>query len=131
MSEAKSNTTPVGAAFFKQAELWMDAQGDVLTTVETIISGWAERQRQVFEASSRSVERIYQARNMFDLLHAQHELLSNCLNWTACEIRAVGKDFPAITRTAVERFGDGRNGQRDNPPPQAAPSVAMQRAAAE
>jgi hypothetical protein len=52
MSEAKSNEIPVGSAFVKQAELWMGAQGDVLTGVEAVIAGWAQRQRQVFEASS-------------------------------------------------------------------------------
>jgi hypothetical protein len=131
MSEAKSNATPVGSALVKQTELWMGAQGDVLTGVETMITGWAQRQRRVFEASSRSMQRMCEARNMFDLLQAQHELLSDCLNWTASEIRAVGNDLPAITRTAVERFGDRANGQQRNPSPQVAPAVSMQRAAAE
>jgi hypothetical protein len=131
MSEAKSNATPVGSAFVKQAELWMGAQGDVLTGVETMITGWAQRQRRVFEASSRSVQRICEARNMFDLLQAQHEWLSDCLNWTASEIRAVGSDIPAITRKATERFGDRANGQRRNPPTQVAPSISVERAAAE
>ena len=36
MSEAKSNATPVGSAFVKQAELWMGAQGDVLTGVDLL-----------------------------------------------------------------------------------------------
>src|SRR5271168_5518502 len=131
MSEAKSNATPVGSALVKQAELWMGAQGDVLTGVETMITGWAQRQRRVFEASSLSMQRMCEARNMFDLLQAQHEWLSDYLNWTASEIRAVGNDLPAITRTAVERFGDRGNGRQPNPPTQVAPSVAMQRAAAE
>jgi predicted lipoprotein len=131
MSETKSNATPIGSAFVKQAELWMGAQGDVLTGVETMITGWAQRQRQVFAASSRSMQRICEARNMFDLLQAQHEWLSDCLNWTASEIRAVGNDIPAITRKATERFGDRANGPQRNPPAQVVPSVAMQRAAAE
>src|SRR5437763_15323593 len=131
MSEAKSNEIPVGSAFVKQAELWMGAQGDVLSGVETMITGWAQRQRQVIEASSRSMQRLCEARNMFDLLQAQHEWLSDCLSWTASEIRAVGNDIPAITRKATERFGDRANGQQRKPPTQVAPSVAMQRAAAE
>jgi hypothetical protein len=132
MSEAKSHEIPVGSAFVKQAELWMGAQGDVLTGVETMINGWAQRQRRVFKASSRSMQRICEARNMFDLLQAQHEWLSDCLNWTASEIRAVGNDIPAITRKAAERFGDRGNGrQRGNPPAQVAPSFSMERAAAE
>ena len=132
MSEAKSSEIPVGSAFVKQAELLMSAQGDVLTGVETMITGWAQRQRQVFEASSRSMQRICEARKMFDLMQAQHEWLSDCLNWTASEIRAVGNDIPAITRKAVERLGEGGNGlQRGSPPAEVAPSISVQRAAAE
>src|SRR5260370_11319623 len=128
MSEAKSNEIPVGSAFVKQAELWMGAQGDVLTGVETMITGWARRQREVLEASSRSMQRICEARNMFDLLQAQHEWVSDCLNWTASEIRAVGNDIPAITRKAAERFGDRAQRQQRNPPAQ---SDSIPRAAAE
>src|SRR5271169_4225559 len=131
MGEAKSNATPVGSAFVKQTELWMGAQGDVLTGVETMITGWAQRQRQVFEASSRSMQRICEARNPFDLLQAQHEWLSDCLNWTASEIRAVGNEIPAITQKAAERFGDRSKGPQRNPPAQAAPSISVERATAE
>src|SRR5438270_239877 len=66
MSEAKSNEIPVGSAFVKQAELWMGAQGDVLSGVETMITGWAQRQRQVIEASSRSMQRMCDARDVFE-----------------------------------------------------------------
>src|SRR5205085_11720837 len=115
----------------KQAELWMGAQGDVLSGVETMIAGWAQRQRQIFEASSRSIQRICEARDVFDLLQAQHEWLSDCLNLTASEIRAVGNDIPAITRKAAERFGDRGNGQQRDARTQAGPSISMRRAAAE
>ncbi len=131
MTEAKSNAVPVGSALAKQAELWMGAQGDVLSGVETIITGWAQRQRQVIEASSRSMQRLCEARNMFDLLQAQHEWLSDCLAWTASEVRAVGNDIPAVTRMAVERFGERGKGLQRDPPAQVGPSVSTQRAAAE
>ena len=131
MTEAKSNEIPVGSAFVKQAELWIGAQGDVLSGVETMIAGWAQRQRQVVEASSRAMQRICEARNMFDLLQAQHEWVSDCLTWTASEIRAVGNDIPAITRKAVERLGERGNGLHRNLPAQVGPSVSMRHAAAE
>jgi hypothetical protein len=130
MNEAKANEIPVGSAFVKQAELWMGAQGDVLRGVEAMITGWAQRQRQVLEASSRSMQRMCDARNVFDVLQTQHEWLSDCFNWTASEIRAVGNDLPAITRKAAERFGDGNGAQR-NRPAQVAPSISVERAAAE
>jgi predicted lipoprotein len=131
MSEAKANEILVGSAVVKQAELWMGAQSDVLTGVETMIAGWAQRQRQVLEASSRSMQRMCDARNVFDILQAHHEWLSDCLNWTASEIRAVGNDLPAITRKAAERFGDRVNGPQRKSPAQVAPSISVERAAAE
>lgn len=130
MTEAKSNAVTVGESFVKEAELWMDAQGDVLAGMETMITGWMQRQLQAYEASARSMQRICQARNMLDLVQAQHEWLSDCLNWTASQIRAAGDEIPAITRMAVERFGEGGNGrQRSSPPAQHASDMAMQRAA--
>ena len=131
MSEAKSNEIPVGSAFVKQAELWIGAQSEVLTGVETMITGWAQRQRQIFEASSRSMQRICDARDVFDLLQAQHEWLSDCLSLTASEIRAVGNDIPAMTRKTAERFSERAKGQPSNPPAQVTPSISVQRAAAE
>jgi hypothetical protein len=71
------------------------------------------------------------ARNVFDIVQAQHEWVSDCLSWTASEIRAVGNDIPAITRKAAERFGDGGSGLQRNPPAQVAPSISVERAAAE
>lgn len=131
MSETKSNAIPVGSALVKQAELWMGAQGDVLSGVEMMVTGWAQRQRQVLEASFRSMQRMCEARNVLDILQTQHEWFSDCLNWTASEIRAVGNDVPAMTRIVVDRLGDGGNRQQRNPPAQVAPSVSRQRAAAE
>jgi hypothetical protein len=97
---------PPGSAFIKEAELWIGAQGDILTAIETMMTGWMQRQRRAFEASSRSVQKIYDARNIFDVLQAQQDLVSDCLSWTASEIRAVGSEATAITRTATEQLGE-------------------------
>ena len=131
MSEAKSNGTPVGSAFVKQAELWIGAQGEVLSGVETLLTRWAQRQRQVIEASSRSIQRLCEARNVLDVLQTQHEWLSDCLNWTASEIRAFGNDLPAMTQKAAERFGERGNGQQSKPPTHAASGISVERAAAQ
>jgi hypothetical protein len=132
MAEAKSSAVPVGSGFVKEAELWIDAQGDLLAGVETMITGWAQRQRQAYQASSRSMQRICEARNLFDLVQAQHQWLSDCFDWTLSEIRAAGSEIPAITRKAVERFGEAENGlRRGNPAAQIVPNMSEQRAAAE
>jgi hypothetical protein len=112
MIEAKSTGQmasagpPLGSAFIKEAEVWIGAQGDLLTSIETMLTAWMQRQRQAFEASSRSVKKIYEARDIFDLWQAQQNWVSDCLNWTASEIRAVGSDATTITRKATERLAE-------------------------
>ena len=110
----------------------MGAQGDLLTSVETMMTGWMRRQRQAFEASSRSMQKIYGARDLFDLLLAQHEWVSDCLSWTASEIRAVGNDTTAISRRAAERLSEPKQTQpQTRAPAETAPSVTLERVAAE
>ena len=138
MIEAKAITDEArafapGSAFIKEAELWIGAQGDVLTGIETMMAGWMQRQRRAFEASSRSVQKICDARNIFDLLRAQQDWVSDCLNWTASEIRAVGSDATTITHKATERFGERSERQQQSwlPSAQTGSYAPPQRAAAE
>ena len=127
-----STGLPVGSAFVKQAELWAGAQRDLLVGIETLMTGWAQRQRQAFEASSRSIQKMCESRDILDLMQAQHDWVSDCMQWTVAQVRALGNDTAVMTRKAAERLGEGGDQvQRGNPPPDAARSVQMERAAAE
>lgn len=138
MIQAKSNANlalaefPVGTAFVKEAELWVGAQRDLLAGIEALMTGWAQRQREAFEASSRSIQKICASRDILDLVQAQHEWMSDCLQLTASQIRAVGDDTAAITRKAAARLGEGREEMaRSSSPAEPARSVPIERAAAE
>ena len=110
-AETAPTGIPPGAAWFKQAELWMGIQGDWLGSVETAMSEWMRRQHEAFQTSCRSLQRICDSRDIADLLQAQHEWFSDCLHWTASEIRAVGSDAATITRKTVKRAGDAAREQ--------------------
>ena len=97
---------PLGSAFIKEAEMWMGAQSDWLTSMEGMMTDWLRRQREAFDVSSRSIQRMYDSRNLIDLVQAQHEWVSDCLHWTASEIRAASNDAVAITRKAAKRLGE-------------------------
>jgi len=138
MIEAKSNIDaaspglPVGSALIKEAELWIGAQGDLLTGIENVMTGWIRRQREAFETSSRSMRKICDARNIFDLLQAQNEWVSDCLHWTASEIRAVSSDTTTLTRRTTERFSErSERRQQAIPAFEATPSRSPERVAAE
>jgi hypothetical protein len=139
--ESNTNTAamgiPLGSAFIKEAELWMGAHKDFLTIMEAMMTDWLRRQREVFDTSSRSIRKIYDSRNFIDLVQAQHEWVSDCLQWTASEIRPVGNDAAAMTRKAEERLGEAarersdRIRQHGKTLAETATTVPMQRAAAE
>src|SRR5712691_834430 len=141
--ESTANTAamgiPLGSAFSKEAELWMGAHNDFLTSMEAMMTDWLRRQREVFDTSSRSIRKIYDSRNIIDLVQAQHEWVSDCLQLTASEIRAVGNDAAALTRKAAERLGEAARERSDairqpgkgTALAETATTVPMQRAAAE
>lgn len=131
-SDTGLSTLPIGSALAKEAELWMGAQSDVLSSIETMMTGWMQRQRQALEASSRSMRKILDARNPFDLLLAQNEWVSDCLHWTASEIRGLGQDTHVATRNVTEWVGE-RSSQALQPEQsrETAASMTHQRAAAE
>src|SRR6266853_2044657 len=85
--ESNTNTAamgiPLGSAFIKEAELWMGAHKDFLTSMEAMMTDWLRRQREVFDTSSRSIRKIYDSRSFIDLVQAQHEWVSDCLQWAA------------------------------------------------
>jgi predicted lipoprotein len=130
-ADAASAGLPIGSVFVKGAELWMGTHRELISGIETIVTGWMDRQRHALEASSRSMRKVCDARNIFDLVQAQQEWVSDCFSWTASEIRAVGNDAATISRKAVERLAEPPKQPQTNPPPEVVHDVSLQRAAAE
>jgi hypothetical protein len=128
---------PLGSAVIKEAERWMAAQRDFFSSMEAMMTDWAQRQRSAFDASSRSIQKICESRTIVDLVQAQHEWVSQCLQWTASEVRAVGDEAVAMTRKAAERVGEAVGERRDEmrqqskAPATAEAKVPIERAAAE
>jgi hypothetical protein len=114
MSEAKQRNEPgipaigsmLGTAFLKEAERLIDAQGEVLNNLETAVGNWVRRQREALDSSTRSLQKIYECRNLMDLVQVQQHFVADCLHWTAAEMRALGSDAAAVTRIATARAGD-------------------------
>ncbi|HEV2303694.1 MAG TPA: phasin family protein, partial [Stellaceae bacterium] len=106
--------TLLGSALLKEAELLISAQGELLDNVETAVGNWVRRQRQALDSSSRSIQKIYECRNLLDLLQIQQQFVTDCLHWTAAEVRALGSDAAAVTRTAAGRAGEIARGAAED-----------------
>jgi hypothetical protein len=135
--DTNSVDIPMASALIKQAEILMGAHSDFLTTIEAMMNEWHRRQRQAFDLSTRSVRKICDARNVIDLAQAEGEWMSDCLQWTAAEIRAVGNDAVSLTWKAAQQLGqaarDGSDGlwQQGEGAARTASTATLERAAAE
>jgi hypothetical protein len=135
--DSNSIGMPLSSALIREAELWMGAHSDFLTNAEIMLTDWHRRQREAFDVSSRSVRKIYNSRNIIDLAQAQNEWVSDCLEWTASEIRAIANDAATMTRKAAQRLGEAARErgsvprQQNQGSAQTAADTPMERAAAE
>jgi hypothetical protein len=134
-SQAETDSTGVAAfdaVLLKEAELWMGAQKDFFISVEGMMTDWLRRQREAFDVSNRSLRKICDSRNIIDVAQAQNECFSDCLEWTASQLRAVGNEATALTQKATQRLGEAARVLRQQSealqPPAAVP---IERAAAE
>lgn len=100
----------LGSAFLKEAELLIGAQNELLNNVEDAVQGWVQRQREALDNSARSFARMYECRNIVDLMQVQQQFVTDCLHWMATEMRAIGKNAAAATRTTVARAGEAVEG---------------------
>ena len=133
-SQAETDLTGVAcnAVLLKEAELWMGAQRDFLISVEGMMTDWLQRQREAFDVSNRSLRKICDSRNIIDVAQAQNEWFSDCLEWTASQLRAVGNEATALTHKATQQLGEAARvlGQQ-NEAVQPLAAAPIERAAAE
>jgi len=100
----------LGSAFLKEAEFLIGAQSELLSNVEEAVQGWVQRQREALDTSARSIQKMYDCRNIVDLMQAQQLFFTDCLHWVATEMRAVGQNAAAVTRATAARAGEAVEG---------------------
>jgi hypothetical protein len=56
------------SAVFKGAEIWINAQGEVLSVMEAAMTDWMRRRRDVMDTWSRSLQKMCECRNPVDFV---------------------------------------------------------------
>ena len=89
--------TVLTSAFFKGADIWMNAHGQILSAVEPIVTDWVRRQQAALDIWSRSLKQICQCRDPIDLIQAQQD-------WLCDTVRLGEGDIaPSARRPNAER----------------------------
>ena len=86
------------AAVARQAEVWASAQRELLSGIEAMWTGWMQRRREAFDASTRSLTEICECRNLVDVVQIQQQWLADAVRRTASDVSALADDAAALTR---------------------------------
>ena len=92
------------SALIKGAEIWMNAQVEVLTAMEASMADWTRRQHEAFDAWSQSVQKMCECRDPVDLVQTQQDWLCDAIRLAALDIRSLAGDAAILTRKMAAGF---------------------------
>ncbi|SRR5216683_5340790 len=98
---AKSEVIPgavLMSAFLKGAEIWMNAQDEVLSVVEAAMADWMRRQGEAIDTWSRSFQKMCECRNPADFVQTEQDWIRDAMRLAAFDIRALAGDTTVLTK---------------------------------
>ena len=123
--------------FLKGAEVWIDAQDKLLGAVEAMWANSVRRRRDAIEVTSQSLQKMWECRNLVELVQTQQDWLCDLVRWTGSDISGFAGDSAILLKQMTARFEQPAGNADDmirkpgstRPEPRSGPP--MERAAAE
>ena len=92
----------ITSAMLREAIVWADAQRELLSEAEAIWSDWLKRRSQAVEATSRSMQKIWECRNLAEVAQAQHDWLAGAVDRAAADLTSVASGTAILSRKVGE-----------------------------
>jgi hypothetical protein len=92
------------SALLKGAEIWMNAQGEVLSVMEAAMAEWMRRRGEAIDTWSRSLQKMCECRNPADLVQTQQDWIRDAMRLAAFDICALAGDTTVLTREMTAEF---------------------------
>jgi hypothetical protein len=108
--------TVLMSALLREAELWTNAQSEVLSFTEAAITGRMDRWREAVDNWSRSFQRLCDCRNAVDCVQTLQDWLRNAVHLATTDMRALTDDARTLTRrtsAAFQATGDNTERHKD------------------
>ena len=124
----------LAAGALREAEAWTSAQCELLSGMSTLWAEWMKRQREAIEASARSLQQMYECRNVADLMLLQQQWLADTTRRGVSEFGSWASEAMALgcRVTGAERAGRALSPSvRGRVPAKPGDETPLQRAAAE
>jgi hypothetical protein len=107
-AESKRSEVIPGAvltsALLKGAEIWVNAQVEVLSAMEASMADWTRRRHEAFDTWSRSVQKMCECRDPVDFVQTQQDWLCDAIGLAALDIRSLAGDTATLTRKMTAGF---------------------------
>ena len=94
----------ITSAFLKEAEIWINAQSEVLSVMETVMADWMRRGHEAFDTWSRSLKKVCECRDPVDFIQTQQDWLRDALRLAAFDESALAGDTTTLTRKMTAGF---------------------------
>jgi hypothetical protein len=104
---ARSEIVPgadLTSAVLKGAEIWMNAQGEVLSAMEAAMADWMRRRREAMDTWSRSLQKMCECRNPAEFVQTQQDWLCDAIRLATFDIRALAGNTTILTREMTAGF---------------------------
>src|SRR5258707_15438319 len=88
----------ITSAMLREAAGWADAQRELLSGAEAIWSDWLKRRSEAVEATSRSMQRIWECRSLAEVAQAQHDWLAGAADPVAADLTSVASGTASFSR---------------------------------
>jgi len=100
------------SALLKGAERWVNAQGEVVSTMDAVMGHWMRRRQRAFDTWSQSVKKICDCRDPVDFVQTQQDWLFEAIRLTVSDIRALAGDSAILMGNAIRV--EQRDGHSDD-----------------
>jgi hypothetical protein len=95
-----SGVAPGGAVttgILQEAEIWTSAHCELLSGIATIWTDLLDRQREAIDASARSLQQMFECRNLADMAELQQQWLADTARRSASDLSSMARDSLALT----------------------------------
>ena len=124
------------SVFFKGAEIWLNAQVEVLSGLEAAMADWTRRRDEAFGTWSRSVQKMCQCKDPVEFIQTQQDWLCDAIRLAGLDIRSLASDTAILTRKMTAKLEKSGGPDDDLPQsrrgrPEVGDSQPVERVAAE
>jgi Phasin protein len=96
--------TAVGTAWVRGAEAWLNAQSEILASLETLTQDWLQRRREGIAAASQALEHMSECRDPMEIFRIQQEWFTGAVQRASADASAFNSGFASITRATTSDF---------------------------